>query len=281
MNLLSIASRSLAARSPRSLVRSIAPVAALTLLGACNSLIDTGPTQERRFGAVAIRAQGGTGGTISATPTAIFFSALQANIPDSRNASGQCITSEIDVAPPNPTGNLRAGSALQLTVRGNTLNLPVTESLLRYTLPSAGAFTYAVGDSARITVPGEAGGFPASVVSVRLAEPVFVQQVTTPPANTPMVVRWNSNGDNNSSMILSLQFGFGVNPVDANAQVLCVAPDTGSFEIPGSLLGEYLSSPLVLRRLVLQRWRTNFASLDDLTLLHVVSSVDTSLVPTP
>src|SRR6185436_17645695 len=65
---------------------------------------------------------------------------------------------------------------------------------------------YTPGDSIVVTIPGATGGYPASDIRGKTAEP-FTNDPVVPPAGTETIqFRWSAATDLNSAMIISLRY---------------------------------------------------------------------------
>ncbi len=257
-------------------VRQIALVTGAVILSACFSLDSS--TSTFRYGSIAIRAASGGVGPITARPSATFFTGQDSPLPSSRVQAGQCSPQFFNPEASVP-GNLSGGASLDLRV--GTTSLAMTEQVASsrvYTLSGAGTFTYNVGDSVQITVPGAAGGFPGGQVAVRLAEPIRVGDYTEPTEGQNFSLTWQSNGDANSGVLISLRYASVSSTGNADRQLLCVVPDNGSFLIGQQLLNDYVTSPESSREINVSRWRTNNVSVDERSRLYIVTSTDTTLV---
>ncbi len=251
----------------------LAAAAALSL-SACLSTSEVRGTN--RYGSITIGASGGSTGPFVATPTAAFFTGRPTELPTSRTTTDQCGTFAFTRESFAP-GNLDAGSALQLLVGNEGYQMEESAQVPGiYTLPGGGSFSYSAGDSIRVSVPGAAGGFPASQVALRLAEPIRLGPVVlTDDQDLP--ITWESNGDANSGVIISVRFTTSVTSEIPDAQVLCVVRDNGAYTIPAATLGQYFASNPASRQLNVLRWRTNFSTVDERSSLYIVSTLDTTM----
>jgi hypothetical protein len=243
-------------------------------LSACTSLNEVRGTN--RYGSITISASSGFDGPFVATPTAAFFTGVPTELPTSRVTSDQCGTfafTQESFAP----GNLDAGAALQLLVGNEAYQMSESASVPGiYTLTDGDTFLYSAGDTIRVSVPGAAGGFPASQVALRLAEPIRLGPVVIT-ENQDLPVTWASNGDANSGVIISVRYTSSLSTDRADAQLLCVVRDNGAYTIPASSLGNYYASNPASRSLNVLRWRTNFSTVDERSSLYIVSTLDTTL----
>ena len=256
--------------------RLLTAVVLVVPLASCLSATDNN-SNLYQYGAMTVRGLGGAATQVNATTNGVFFSALTASIPDSRLVQNSCAFSAVDTTNPVPKGDLRAGASVTLlTGTGSiktTVTLPLNTTNTSYV--GASGFTYKAGDSATVSVPGEAGGFPASSVTVKLAEPIIPQDIIIPLANDNMLVRWNV-GDSTSAIILSIKYANPMTATYANEQVVCSLRDDGAEDILATALGPFLLSPVAKRSVKITRWRTNAVQSDTRALLHVVSTVDST-----
>ena len=231
-----------------------------------------------RYGSINIDGSGTSTTAVTAYASAVFFEAIQAGVPNSASREQQadaCVFSSITTT--TESRGFEAGTPLSLTVGTRSLSIPYDATSARYAMPLTQRFTYSVGDNASITVPGSAN-FPASAISVKLAEPVSPGAITIPAATAPLVVTWNGNNDATSAMLISVRYANSASSTTANEQIFCSAKDDGRFEINGSALTALRASPASLRTITLTRFRTNESLLsDNRTLLHVATTVDTVL----
>lgn len=229
-----------------------------------------------QYGALAVTGLGG-GTQVSATANGIFFEALAANIPDSRTVQNTCVTGAVESTASPAQGELKAGAALSMLSGAGSGKVTTTlafNSLNVSYLGTAG-FTYKSGDSATVLVPGETGGFPASSVTVRLAEPIIPEDITVPNASADMPVRWNV-GDSTSAIILSIQYANPASSASANEQLVCSLKDDGNETVPFSSLALFINSPADKRAVRLTRWRTSVVQPTARSVLHIVSSTDSA-----
>ncbi len=251
-------------------------ITALSMLGACSGLTDYQPTTNR-YGSINLKGSGTSATAATAVASGVFFEALSAGVPNSASADQQsdaCVFASIE-SPADGRG-FEAGSPVSVAVGGNTASLAYDAVTTRYAMPATQRISYAAGDNAQITVPGSAN-FPASAISVKLAEPVIPGAVSIPAAGSPMVITWNGNNDATSAMLISVRYANPATSTSANEQIFCSAKDDGRFEIVAGALTSLRASPASLRSITLTRFRTNETLLaDNKTLLHVATTIDTT-----
>lgn len=249
--------------------------AGFLLVSACRPLTDV--TGDFRYGSITVRAAGSGAGPFTATPSATFFRSFEQSLPESNTLQDLCGNYAYTPATISP-GNLEPGGPIPLSIGGSSVGSLVEPAGVTgvYVLPEPTTFQYAFGDTLRVTVPGTAGGFPAGQVSVRLAEPVQLGAISVPGPGDDFPVSWVSNGQGTSGIIISLRFGVAQTSVRPDRQVLCLVRDNGAYTIPGGILGDYYASLPDHRELNVLRWRTNSTRVDERSVLHIVSSLDTT-----
>ena len=230
-------------------------------LSACSSLTETN-TKLSNYGSITITAKNAAAGRASATVNAVFFQGLSASAPNSAVQQGdQCVYSLIDSTTGASTGSLRAGDNLALTWAGTNVAMPFSTAFSRYEPAAGTALTYAPGD--------------AATISVKLAEPILPGPLALPASGSPLDVTWNASNDVTAAIILSVRYGATPTATAQNEQIYCALKDDGAFQVPATGLGAFFASPSALRSITLIRWRTQEVRPNSLSLLHVVSTVDT------
>ncbi|MEO7362947.1 MAG: hypothetical protein ABI120_21620 [Gemmatimonadaceae bacterium] len=229
-----------------------------------------------KYGAIAVTGIPVANGNGAASASAIFFQAFSVNIPDSRLQSNGCQFASVDTTQAASTGQLKAGTALSMIVGSGATT---TARELGYDLANlryqSSAVLYKANDSITVSIPGDAAGFPASSIKLRLAEPLFPEDVTVPTGSDKMTVRWNASSDTTTAIILSLRYANPPSSTYANEQLICALKDDGAEDITGTVLGPFTLSPVGMRSLKLTRWRTNLVLPGDAAVLHIVSTIDT------
>jgi hypothetical protein len=264
---------------PFRTMRRVGALVALLSVGlsltACTGVGD--PIGNDRFGAITISATGSGSGPFIAIPTAVFFTGLSSSVPTSKVASDQCGTFNYRAETYSP-GDLSAGPALEVRVGSAVRSMTEPAGIRRlYALSSPNYFEYSPGDSLRLSIPGASGGFPASAIAVRLAEPIRLGPLPVLNVNDNVPISWETNGDANSGVIISFRWASGTSTVAGpDQQVLCIVRDNGAYTVAGTLLGNFYASEPSQRSLNVLRWRTNSTSIDARTTLYIVSSLDTT-----
>ncbi len=261
----------------------IALPAVALLSAACTSLDNNNP-DPNRYGSVSVIAKNSANGRAAASATAIFFEAYTAAVPSSvLQQTDQCVYAPVDTTTTITKGVKRAGATVTLGIGSGSIAMPYDSALFRYASSASVPIDYARGDVVTATIPGDAATYPASTISVKLAEPLIPGTISVPTGTTPMVFAWNAPeaSDTTSAIILSLRYANPATTTYANEQIYCALKDDGFHQLPTSALAAFLASPNSLRSLVLTRWRTREKTIDGRTVLHIASSVDTTLRFTP
>lgn len=263
----------------RSFLRGRVILATVVLIPLASCLrVGAGESNLSRFGAVTISASTGGPGVARAAASAIFFEAFTASVPDSRYPSNACRVSAVDTTTRTARGDLKAGAQLGLSygLGANTTSATLAFNEARMSYGASGLVSYSAGDSIMVSVPGDASGFPASNIKLLLAEPLVAEDVVTPALGTPMEVRWNASSDQTGAFIIAVRYANPATSTYANEQVVCSVADTGNADISSNILEPFLNSPAALRSVHLTRWRTQSVQVNDRSLLHIVSSIDTA-----
>lgn len=267
--------------SPRVGTRVLLVAAVAAVLGACTNLTEADPITNR-YGSVSIRAKNAPNNRALANATVILFEAFTAAVPNSAlQQADQCIYSQVDTTTAIVRGVKKAGTPVTLGIGGTNIVMPYDETYQRYANAENAPFTYASGDQAQISIPGDAGVYPASTIGVRLAEPIIPGPVSVPTGTTPMTFTWNAGSDSTSAIILSLRYANPATSPYANEQIYCALRDDGAHQLPTSALAAFLASANDKRVLQITRWRTRETLIDARTILHVATSVDTSITFQP
>ncbi len=263
-------------RRSRSAIGVMLGGASLVVLGACGAATEV--EAPNRFAAISIVAHNTGGDRGKASATMVVFDAQSASVPSSElQQSDQCVFANVDTTSTVARGQLRAGESIGMTIGGASLTLPYFAPLQRYATPDGSPFTYAAGDEARVTIPGEENGFPAATIDLKLAEPIIPEPVPAPVLGQPLTIRWNGTNDRTAAVILSLRYANPATSPWANEQIYCALVDDGHHDIPSGGMSVLLASPAARRSLIITRWRTNEKVLNDKTLLHIVSTIDTTV----
>ncbi len=243
-------------------------------LAACSNLTGS-DVPANRYAALNIQAKSTSTTAASGLATLIFFKGVNVTVPNSANQqTDQCIISGVDTSTVVTTGMNNAGNGIAFSVSGRSTALTYNTTLSRYEA-AAGQVTYNSGETATLTIPDAGTVFPATTLSLKLAEPLIPNAITLPTAGNDWLVRWNGTNDDVSSIQVQLFYANSSTATKPNEQVYCVFKDDGTQAIPSQYLATFLASPNGLRSMRLMRWRTNERVVDANTLLHLASTIDT------
>lgn len=261
--------------SPRQFTTAMLTVGMGMVVTACSGLTEANPTPNR-YGSISIRATASSATTASAKATAVFFDAFTAAVPNSAlQRTDRCEYAAVDTATVATRGTKRAGNEVTIAVGATNIVLPYEAGFLRYANLLGTPFTYAVGDNAQVSIPGEGDLYPSANISVPLVEPLLPGPVVLPTGTESMNVTWNPSTDTTTAIILSLRYANPSTSTYANEQIYCALKDDGAHQLASSTLAAFLASPSNRRSLTMTRWRTRETLIDARTLLHIATSVDT------
>jgi hypothetical protein len=262
-------------RFPSVLATTLLSVIALG--SGCNSLTDNAGVANR-FGAISISARNASATQGRAAASMVVFDAASVSVPNSLlQQSDQCVYASVDTTTSTLRGQFRAGESVALSVAGRNVSLPYSTTFLRYATPDASPFTYTGGEEATVAIPGEGSTFPASSIGIKLAEPIIPGPIPALVTGQVLPIRWNGTNDSTAAIILSLRYANPATSTYANEQIYCALRDDGVVDIPAAGVAVLMASPANRRSMVLTRWRTNEKVLNETTLLHIVSTIDTTL----
>lgn len=262
-------------RSRRLVLASV--LGATAFSAACSKLTESNPLPNR-YGAVNITAHGASASTASANATVIFFEAFSAAVPSSvLQATDQCAYATVDTTATFTTGVKKAGDQVTLAIGANNVSLPYEAATFRYANLLTNPFSYNSGEAVTANIPGASDGFPSSSITVRLAEPLIPGAIVVPAQGSPLSITWNASTDTTAAILLSLKYNNPTSSSYPNEQIFCALKDDGKFEIPASGLTAFLAAPNASRSLRLTRWRTRETLIDPKTILHIATSIDTTV----
>lgn len=261
----------------RSRTGVFAVVVATLGVAAC----DTGGSfrpNERLWGFVNIGALRTAGGEHRTAPTAVFLRGEITSIPNAALRPDSCFPSATYVPPTNTFSGVTyidAGSSVTMAIGGVQSEFPRVSAsgAISYGLGSGSTVAYTPGDSVVISVPGVDGGYPALTARGKTAEAFTFEPIQgTPGATIP--IRWTAAQDNNSALIVSLQFtpsGSG------RREIRCAFVDDGVDSIPARFHDEWSNAANLSREVVVTRLRTLIATVGN----GAFELISTYQVPTP
>lgn len=267
-------------RPSRSVARGlVALLAGVALVTACDTTGSFSPSQQR-WGFVYLNALRTNAGEDRLEANAHFFRGSVSSVPDARLRPDSCFLVGDYVPPSNSaiTGvtYLDAGTNITMTIGGTATPVPrsSTAGAPTYGLSGGTAVSYHPGDSAIVTIPGAAGGFPAAEIRGRTAE-AFTMGAIAPSTQT-IPLTWSAATDNNSAMLVSLQY----TPAGTNArtqEIRCAFTDDGVDSIPVRQHQAWSATTNVNRNVVVTRLRTSILFVEG----GAMELISTYQTPTP
>lgn len=251
-------------------------LAATLVFAGCSDL--NAPQQELwTFGSIVLDGQNASETEVDATAMAIFFrSASAAIIYSDSMRNDRCDITNIDTTTVDVEGQLRAGETLSLQISGSQYDMAWSNFFARYQVEEPPVIRYTAGNTVQISVPSS-DEFPATSVSVLAAEPLLAPPVATGEGSQPLTVTWNASSNNTTAILLSLRYATSPTVGYGDRQIVCELRDSGQATISGATLQEFRNSPIADRSLTLTRLRSNHVTLPNNNLLHVLSTVKTSV----
>lgn len=222
---------------------------------------------------------------------AYFFSERGFSYSDSRFASNTCVGPQlIGSGGSTPARWLDPGSPTTLTLQGAPGVAPRTQQLSKGVDQSdANVYTNAVNptlypgaDTAVITVPGAAGGFPAITVRGRTVEDFTFEPVADSSTGAGgLLVKWSAATLPNSAMEIALVYAGSASSTKIDTQLVCTVVDDGDFSIPRQFLDGWQqagddSRPLQ-HEVHYTRYLTSAVTAGDATIL-LLNSLDKSQI---
>jgi hypothetical protein len=240
-------------------------------LSACDSALSTG--DQPVVGAVSLRGVPNDTRGALVSGDAFFLSSSSLSVPDPSLVPDSCVVQPLDTTVTFNRGNVGAGNAVGLRIGTADGSMPLSGSESRYVIAPGTRLDYQFGDSVRISIPGQAGGFPAASAFARLAEPFSLAAFTLPVAGQPAAFRWSPVGTTTSAIVLTVRF----RPATAGQtgrQALCSLRDDGVFDMPARVY-DALRDTGTLDRISAVRFRTRAIEVSRRASLYVLSSFET------
>lgn len=262
--------------SIRETVRGVGALLALAALVGCDSALSV--NDQPLVGAVSLRAVPASGRGAVISGDAFFLSGSTLSVPDPGLVPDSCVVQAIDSTNTFNRGNVAAGASIGLRVNTTDGSMGLSSSESRYVIASGTRLEYQFGDSVRITIPGQAGGFPPSTSFARLAEPLTVAPLVIPAVGQPAALRWSPAGTQQSGIVATLRFRTA--PGQAGRQALCSVRDDGVFDIPARVV-DSLRTAGSPDQISVTRFRTGQIEVSRRASLYVLSAFEnvTSLAP--
>lgn len=184
-----------------------------------------------------------------------FYVAL--NLSTGVGNPGDCQVGALQTGTATPPRTLEAGDALTASVSGNSAQVDRVAAGLNvtYHMQAGTGLTYTPGDTLQVVVPGAVGGFPATSIRVRTAEPFEIDPMVPPTANEPLTVFWTPPAVPGSLMTLALRYSTIAGSTLQNAEIYCVFADDGSGTVPALFASIYASTEEATRSYQFNRVR--------------------------
>lgn len=223
-------------------------LAAAVALGGCSNLSTDLPALQP-ISIVTVRsvpnAASPTGFTGKAF--AYFFSERGFSYGDSRLASNTCVgPTALNTAGSSPSQWLDPGTPVTFALRGASGVAPRSTQLVTSAPGETDAHVYTNvsvptlypgADTATITVPGAAGGFPAlSVTGATVEDFTFDPVPDSSTGSGGLPIRWSAATHPNSAMEVDLVYKSSATATALDTQIICTLVDDGEFSVPRQFL---------------------------------------------
>lgn len=206
-------------------------------------------------------------------PEAAFVLATAAPSADSRSTLDTCLLGPYDPSFSAPE-QVSAGDSIIFTGGATTAILrPVSNPVYTRYLANPPELAFVPGAEVRFTIPGAAGGFPASTIAALTPDALTtLTPIPNLPSETdPLTLEWEPVGDDSSRVeVLFLYATAG--SLTVNQQVVCDWRDDGSGTIRPELLSSWRESET--KRAEVTRYRTRQATVGD-AVLFLLTTFDT------
>ncbi len=258
----------------------IAPLVAAVFIASCESGLS--PNTNNTWGLISVDASKNANGDYVTAPVGRFFVGQLASVPNAKLVLDSC-TDALYTAPSNDfTGLTFLDAGLPVTTqigsRVDTLQRDVnSQGQIIYERSAGAEIPYTPGDSIVVSVPGAVGGFPATSIRAKTAEPFTIDPVPVPAGSETIPLHWTASHDANSALILELRYdpSGGGTPT---RELLCSYTDNGVDSIPSYQYQPWVAATASAREVVATRLRTNYLGTADNGLVGVISLFQ---VPTP
>ena len=260
--------------------RSVLVLLGALSLAACNDRF--GPAKEKT-GFISATAYDAGGGAVAMRLLGAFYH--YDGLDGSPGTPETCTGAPFSLIPPTiatlPT--VSAGQYLYTEIGGRKDTLFQASGLgfLAYQLVTVNAIPYTPGDTLKLEVPGETGGFPEALLKVRTAEAFTHDAVGNPADGQPLTITWTAATSPGSLMVFSLRFNASGTAPTPDTQIYCVFTDDGAGQVSASLAAIWGSSQLVSRSVRATRVRLDEVEIDGNTKVTLFSYFERPLAPVP
>jgi hypothetical protein len=244
----------------RRLPFRLALVGILPIMGC----LDPDPGPQQNYGVIGLTTVASETDTIL-SPEAQFYRAGRLILPSSRVVTDVCQVAAYPTLV-DDSGTPRfvdAGDSVQIATNGySTYLYPVLEfQRVIYQLDAGDQFSFSPGENVTVNVPGAAGGFASSTISIATARPFTLGEVqAAPPQGEGLPLTWTPAGDDSTKILISIQYGVGTQT--ANQQIFCELVDDGAYTIPELYLAAYRNATTGTRNVDAARWRISLKEVE-------------------
>lgn len=256
-------------------------LAATAVVVACEGRL-TIPGQNATWGFITVAAAKSSAGDYGSIPLGQFFKGNLSSVPNAQVVFDSCVPGlSFADAGEIVTGVtfLDAGSQIGLQIGPKADSLPRVSgtSGTTYQKGAQSPVAYTPGDSIVVTIPGATGGYPASDIRGKTAEPFTNDPVVAPAGTETIQFRWTTGHDLNSAMIISMRYARAQDNGVLRQQVLCAFTDDGVDSVPYRNHRAWSDPTNGKREVVWTRLRTSIKAQND-GVLEIISRFQT---PTP
>ena len=190
----------------------------------------------------------------SATTSGFFFQERLTGIANTGSPTNSCSTPQPTASVTNSSGTrwISPGTNPTFSLIGpgdpvarTVPLLPITDLAGRQFFVNDSLPTVYPGtDTATVTIPGAAGGFPALTMRARIVENYDMQPVADSGDASGLVLQWTPATQTGTTMQIELRYKTDAAFELPNEQVICSVVDDGDFRVPASVLGGWRNAGL-------------------------------------
>lgn len=254
----------------------------LVVAGGAGCLGTTEPPNNREYALLVLEGRQEAAGPM-VEPTAVFYRAGPLQLVTSVVTEDNCVV--LRRSEPGAPANvlfLDAGDPVTLSLSGQNVELEPEQTATgtRYVLRGETRIAFQPGDTARLSVPGTASGFPAFTIRGKTAEAFTMSPVAVPPANESLTLSWSPvppPAHRHSKMTVQLRYSL----LDASQLtdyfVYCELLDDGQHVVASTLLDGWRTAHDGERSVIATRWRVTSQSVSGAGIAQVLSVFETTV----